>query len=99
MTNKTKIVFAAAALVAAFAAPAFAQEGGVATWFPHSASRCISPADGSVWFPNARCINEQGPVYALSPRSPVLLEGRSAPVREYARSHHRGKRESLVRAN
>jgi hypothetical protein len=97
MTNKTKIVFAAAALVAAFAAPAFAQDTGTATWFPQSASRCIFPPDGTVWFPSARCIDEQGPVYALSPRTHML--GRIAPLREYARSHHRGHRESLVRSN
>jgi hypothetical protein len=97
MANKTKIVFAAAALIAAFAAPAFAQDAGVATWFPHSASRCISPPDGSGWFPSARCVNEQGPVYALLPRAHVLVGRRSAPVREYARSH-RGSRGSSARA-
>jgi hypothetical protein len=99
MTNKTKIIFAAAALIAAaFAVPASAEDVGVATWFPHGS--CMLPQDWTVWFPTGRCITEQEPVYAFSPRAHVVHEGRvGAPLRRHATNHNRGKRKSLVRAN
>jgi hypothetical protein len=98
MTNRTKIMFAAVALIAAFAAPASAEDVGVATWFPHG--DCILPQDWTVWFPTGSCITEQGPVFAFSPRPHIIHEGRvGAPLQRYARNHHRGNRESLVRAN
>jgi len=99
MTNKTKIVFAAAALIAAaFAVPASAEDVGVATWFPHGS--CMLPQDWTVWFPTARCITEQEPVYAFAPRVHVVHEGRvGAPLRRHATNHDRGNRKSLVRAN
>jgi hypothetical protein len=96
MTNKTKTVFAAMALIAAsFASPASAEDVGVATWFPHGG--CMLPQDWTVWFPTGHCITEQElrPAYGYSIRPHMLHEGRvGAPLRRYARYHHRGYRES-----
>jgi hypothetical protein len=97
MTSKTKIVVAAA-LIAAFTAPALAQDVGEAQWFPYSASRCIVPQDGNAWFPVGHC--PQGPVFAQSLRTQTHFVGRNtAPVRGYAANHGRTKHESLVKAN
>jgi hypothetical protein len=100
MTKRSKIMFAAAALtiIAAFAAPASAEDVGVATWFPHGS--CMLAQDWTVWFPTGRCITEQEPAYAFSPRTHVVHEGRvGAALRRYARNHHRGSHESLARTN
>jgi hypothetical protein len=86
---KTKLVVAATLLVA-LAGPVFAQDAGQAAWFPYSASRCVVPQNGNVWFPVGQC----------PARTQMLYEGRnSAQVQGYSVNHHSANRDAWERAN
>jgi hypothetical protein len=50
-----KIILAATLITATPALAQYVEDEGTYTWFPHSASECVFPPNGDVWFPSAWC--------------------------------------------